>query len=306
MDGKTMSTPDGAMTEVPGFARGARRSGTVWPTLRAIYIIWYRDVLRFWRDRLRLVASLAQPLLFLIVFGTGLSSALQGAGGAFGGGAGAPAGFTYAQFIFPGIIGMSVLFSAIFGAMSIVWDREFGFLKEVLVAPIDRSAVAIGKALGGATQAMVQGLVLLVLAPLVGVKLTVLSVVELLPLVFVLAFALSSLGVALASRMRSMQGFQVVMNFLMMPMFFLSGALFPLSGLPDWMAVLTRIDPASYGMDPLRRVVLEGAGIPTAALDRLGLTIGGTVLPILAEEGILLAFGLVMLAIAVRNFRVRD
>jgi len=301
-----MSTPDGAITEVPGFARGARRSGTVWPTLRAIYIIWYRDVLRFWRDRLRLVASLAQPLLFLIVFGTGLSSALQGAGGGFGGGAGAPAGFTYAQFIFPGIIGMSVLFSAIFGAMSIVWDREFGFLKEVLVATIDRSAVAIGKALGGATQAMVQGLVLLVLAPLVGVKLTVLSVVELLPLVFVLAFALSSMGVALASRMRSMQGFQVVMNFLMMPMFFLSGALFPLSGLPDWMAVLTRIDPASYGMDPLRRVVLEGAGIPAAALDRLGLTIGGTTLPILAEEGILLAFGLVMLGIAVRNFRVRD
>jgi len=306
MDGKTMSTPDGAITEVPGFARGARRSGTVWPTLRAIYIIWYRDVLRFWRDRLRLVASLAQPLLFLVVFGTGLSSALQGAGGGFGGGAGAPAGFTYAQFIFPGIIGMSVLFSAIFGAMSIVWDREFGFLKEVLVAPIDRSAVAIGKALGGATQAMVQGLILLVLAPLVGVKLTVLSVVELLPLVFVLAFALSSMGVALASRMRSMQGFQVVMNFLMMPMFFLSGALFPLSGLPDWMTVLTRIDPASYGIDPLRRVVLEGAGIPAAALDRLGLTIGGAVLPILAEEGILLAFGLVMLGIAVRNFRVRD
>ncbi|MDP9244648.1 MAG: ABC transporter permease, partial [Chloroflexota bacterium] len=146
MDGKTMSTPDGVITEVPGIARGARRSGTVWPTLRAIYIIWYRDVLRFWRDRIRLVASLAQPLLFLVVFGTGLSSALQGAGGGFGGGAGAPAGFTYTQFIFPGIIGMSVLFSAIFGAMSIVWDREFGFLKEVLVAPIDRSAVAIGKA----------------------------------------------------------------------------------------------------------------------------------------------------------------
>lgn len=301
-----MSTPDGVITEVPGVARGARRSGTVWPTLRAIYIIWYRDVLRFWRDRIRLVASLAQPLLFLVVFGTGLSSALQGAGGGFGGGAGAPAGFTYTQFIFPGIIGMSILFSAIFGAMSIVWDREFGFLKEVLVAPIDRSAVAIGKALGGATQAMVQGLVLLLLAPVVGVKLTVLSVVELVPLVFVLAFALSSMGVAIASRMRSMQGFQVVMNFLMMPIFFLSGALFPLSGLPDWMAVLTRIDPASYGMDPLRRVVLEGAGIPAAALDRLGLTIGGAVLPILAETGILLVFGLVMLGIAVRNFRVRD
>src|SRR3989475_9407270 len=197
-------------------------------SLRAIYIIWYRDLLRYWRDRWRLVASLAQPLLFLIVFGSGLSSSL---GGAFGRGT----GISYIQFIFPGIIGMSVLFSAIFGAMSIVWDREFGFLKEVLVAPIDRSAVAIGKSLGGATQAMVQGLILLILAPLIGVKLTLGSVAALVPLVFVLAFALSAMGVAIASRMKSMQGFQMVMNFLMMPMFFLSGALFPLSGLPAWM-----------------------------------------------------------------------
>src|SRR5947199_3667837 len=153
-------------------------------SLRAIYIIWYRDILRYWRDRWRLVASLAQPLLFLVVFGSGLSSSL---GGAFGRGS----GLTYIQFMYPGIIGMSILFSAIFGAMSIVWDREFGFLKEVLVAPIDRSAVAIGKSLGGATQAMVQGLILLILAPLIGVKLTVGSVIALLPLVFVLAFALS-------------------------------------------------------------------------------------------------------------------
>ena len=280
----------------------------MWPTLRAIYIIWYRDVLRYWRDRTRLVASLAQPLLFLIVFGTGLSSALSGAGGgaAIGGAAGAAAGLTYTQFIFPGIIGMSVLFSAIFGAMSIVWDREFGFLKEVLVAPIDRSAVAIGKSLGGATQAMVQGLILLILAPLIGVKLTLGSVAALVPLVFVLAFALSAMGVAIASRMKSMQGFQMVMNFLMMPMFFLSGALFPLSGLPAWMTVMTRIDPAAYGMDPLRRVVLGGAGLPSFALDKMGLTIFDNVLPIVVEAAILLGFGVVMLAIAVRNFRVRD
>ena len=300
-----MSTPNGVITAPRVKERGARR-GTLWPTLRAIYIIWYRDVLRYWRDRTRLVASLAQPLLFLIVFGTGLSSALSGAGGGFAGPAAAAAGLTYTQFIFPGIIGMSVLFSAIFGAMSIVWDREFGFLKEVLVAPIDRSAVAIGKSLGGATQAMVQGLILLILAPFIGVKLTVGSVIALLPLVFVLAFALSAMGVAIASRMRSMQGFQVVMNFLMMPMFFLSGALFPLSGLPAWMTVLTRLDPAAYGMDPLRRVVLGGAGLPSSALDRIGLTVFDTVLPIVVEAAILLAFGVVMLAIAVRNFRIRD
>ncbi len=299
-----MSTPNGVMAGAPAVATRQRPGGTLWPTLRAIYIIWYRDILRFWRDRTRLAASFAQPLLYLLIFGTGLSSALSGAGGF--GGAGGQAGFSYTQFIFPGIMGMSVLFSSMFAAVSIVWDREFGFLKEVLVAPIDRSAVAIGKALGGATQAMLQGLILLVLAPFVGVKLTVMGVLTLIPLVFVLAFALSAMGVAIASRMRSMQGFQMVMNFLVMPMFFLSGALFPLSGLPGWMTVLTRIDPAAYGIDPLRRVLLEGAGLPSQALDRMSLTIGGSPVPIIAEVGILLAFGFVVLAIAVRNFRVRD
>jgi ABC-2 type transport system permease protein len=302
-----LSTSDRIAVQAPGVTR-PQRSGTLWPTLRAIYIIWYRDILRFWRDRMRLIGSLAQPLLFLIVFGTGLSSALSGAGGGFNGGLDGAAGsdFGYTQFIFPGIIGMSILFSAIFGAMSIVWDREFGFLKEVLVAPIDRSAVAIGKALGGATQAMIQGLILLVLSPIVGVKLTVVSVLLVIVFSFLLAFSLSALGVLIASRMKSMQGFQVVMNFLMMPIFFLSGSLFPLQGLPDWMTFLTRIDPASYGMDPLRRVMLEGAGLPAAALDRLSLTIGDYVLPIWLEALVLLAFGLVVLAFAVVNFRRRD
>ena len=270
-------------------------------SLRAVYIIWYRDILRYWRDRWRLVASLAQPLLFLVVFGSGLSSSLGG-GSLFG----SRAGLSYIQFMYPGIIGMSILFTAIFGAMSIVWDREFGFLKEVLVAPIDRWAVAIGKSLGGATQAMIQGLILLVLAPFVGVKLGLLTIIAIIPLAFVLAFALSAFGVMLASMMKSMQGFQVVMNFLMMPMFFLSGALFPLANLPGWMTVLTRADPASYGIDPLRRVVLSDSGLPSAAIDRLGLTINGQVLPIPLEAGIMLAFGAVMLGVAVVMFQRRD
>ena len=292
-----MSTPNGVLVRTPA-AQRSRRQGTLWPTLRAIYIIWYRDILRFWRDRSRLIASFAQPLLYLVIFGTGLGSSLSG-GSSFG-------GFNYTTFIYPGIIGMTVLFGSIFSAMSIVWDREFGFLKEVLVAPIDRSAVAIGKSLGGATQAMVQGLILLILAPVVGVKLSLLSVVAMVPLTFVLAFALSAMGVAIASRMKSMQGFQVVMNFLMMPMFFLSGALFPLgSRLPDWMKVLTVLDPAAYGIDPIPPVALGGT-LPGPALDQLSLNVAGTVLPILAEVGILLAFGVVMLAVAVRNFRVRD
>jgi ABC-2 type transport system permease protein len=270
-------------------------------SLRAIYIIWYRDILRFWRDRWRLLASLAQPLLFLVVFGSGLSSAL-GRGSLFG----APGGFTYIQFVYPGIIGMAILFTAIFGAMSIVWDREFGFLKEVLVAPIDRWAVAIGKALGSTTQAMIQGLILLVLAPFVGVKLNVLTVVELIPLAALLAFGLSAFGVAIASTMKSLQGFQVVMNFLMMPMFFLSGALFPLTNLPGWLTVVTRLDPASYGIDPLRRVVLSDSGRSSALVDRFAMTIGGHVLSIPMEAGIMLAFGAVMLGIAVIAFQRRD
>jgi len=269
-------------------------------SLRAVYIIWYRDILRYWRDRWRLVASLAQPLLFLVVFGSGLSSSLGG--GLFGGGR----GLSYMQFMFPGIIGMSILFTAIFGAMSIVWDREFGFLKEVLVAPIDRWAVAIGKALGSTTQAMIQGLIILVLAPFVGVHLSLLTVIEIVPLAAVLAFGLSSLGVAIASMMKSLQGFQVVVNFLMMPMFFLSGALFPLTNLPGWMTVLTRLNPASYGIDPLRRVVLSDSGLPNALIDRVGLTIGGQLLAIPLEMGIMFAFGLVMLGIAVVSFQRRD
>ncbi len=268
--------------------------------LRAIYIVWYRDLLRFWRDRTRLIGSLAQPLFFLVVFGIGLGSSL---GVGFGSGQGG--GISYLQFMYPGVIGMAVLFSAVFGAMSIVWDREFGFMKEILVAPVSRSSVAIGKALGGATQAMIQGLILLVLAPVIGVKLTLESVLLLLPFLFVLAFALSSLGVAIASRMTSMQGFQIIMNFLLMPMFFLSGSLFPLTGLPDWMAVLTRLDPVSYGMDPIRRVVLS-ADLSSGLSDQLGLTVFNQVLPIWLEGGILLIFGFAMLGLAVRNFQRRD
>ncbi|TME56761.1 MAG: ABC transporter [Chloroflexi bacterium] len=290
-----MAVPVAAQTR----PASVRRVDTRRATLRAIYIIWYRDVLRYSRDRLRLLASLAQPLLFLLIFGTGLSSSLRGIGGGLGG---APS-INYVQFIYPGIIGMAVLFTSIFSAMSIVWDREFGFLKEVLVAPIDRSAIAIGKALGGSTQAMVQGILLLVLAPIVGVSLTPLAVLELIPLIFVLAFALTTLGVVLAAGIKSIQGFQAVINFLMMPIFFLSGALFPLGNLPWWMTGLTRIDPAAYGIDPLRRVILGASGVPAAVTDRLGLTVGGQTLPLMTEVALVLAFGVVMLGIAIWSLR---
>jgi len=270
-------------------------------TLRAVFIIWYRDLLRFTRDRARLLISFVQPLLYLLIFGTGLSSALRGATGSLGAGS-----LNYQQFIYPGIIGMSVLFSAIFGAMSIVWDREFGFLKEVLVAPINRSAVAIGKTLGGATQSMLQAVVLLAIAPIIGVKLTLLGVVELVPMIFVFAFAVSALGVAVGARIRTLQGFQVVTNFIMLPIFFLAGALFPLNNLPAWMTVLTRLNPGSYAIDPLRRTVLGAGGVPESVLDRLGLTLFGQTLSVWTEEALVFGFGLAMLAAAVYGFRQRD
>jgi ABC-2 type transport system permease protein len=282
----------------------ARRRQSVdirWATVRAIYMIWRRDLVRFWRDRTRVIGALVQPLLFLVILGTGLSSALRGAGGG-----GFRGGIDYTTFIYPGIIGMAVLFSSIFSGMSIIWDREFGFLKEVLVAPIDRSAVAIGKTLGGATQACIQGLILLVLAPFVGVKLTPLAVLALVGLIFCLAFALSAVGVAIAARMRSMMGFQFVLNFLVQPAFFLSGALFPVTGLPAWMTALTRLDPLAYGVDPIRRVVLGASGVPAPVLDQLSMTFGGQVVPVVLEVAILLVFGLALMLIALLNFRHQD
>ena len=260
-------------------------------SLRGVYIIWYRDVLRFWRDRPRILAAMAQPTLYLLIFGSGISSAMRGptVGGA-----------EYIQFLFPGVVGMTVLFTSVFTAMSIVWDREFGFLKEVLVAPVSRTAVAIGKALGGSTQAVLQGSIVLVLAPLAGVNLTPLTILSVIPLMFLLAFALTSLSIALAARMRSMEGFQVMMNFFMMPMFFLSGALFPLDGLPTWLAFLTLLDPATYGIDPIRRVIMAGSGHSPDALPMLA--VFGQPLSILQEIGILSVFALLMLGLAVRSF----
>jgi ABC-2 type transport system permease protein len=268
-------------------------------SLRAIGVICRRDLLRAWRDRSRLLGAFAGPILFLVVFGVGFGSALRGAGGSWG-------SLSYSQFIFPGIVSMGVLFNAIFGAMSIVWDREFGFLREMLVAPIDRSAVALGKILGSATLATIQGMVLLALAPLIGVRLTPLAVVELVPLIFVLAFAMAGLGVAIAARMESMQGFQLIGNFLLQPMFFLSGALFPIVGLPGWMTVLTRIDPVAYGVDPLRRVVLQATSVPAPVVNGFAVTWFGTTLSIAVEVAILLAFGLICASYAALSFRRRD
>ena len=226
---------------------------------RVVYAIWLREIKLFVREPTRLVGMVGQPLLYLLIVGQGIATGLTLKG--------APAGMGYMHFIYPGIIGMSVLFTSMFAAISIIWDREFGFLKEVLVSPAPRWAVALGKIFGGATVAMMQSVILISLAPFVGVSLSVPIVLQLLLLCFLISCAITSLGVAIAARMRSMQGFQMIMNFLVMPMYFLSGAMFPTNRIPAWMQVLTTVDPLTYGVDALRNVVWSGVSVTTAAGD---------------------------------------
>jgi ABC-2 type transport system permease protein len=265
--------------------------------IQAILMIWERELLRYWRDRIRIVTSLMQPLLFLFIFGSGLSASLQ---------FGSPNGVntSFQTFLFPGVLGMTVLFTAIFSAISIVWDREFGFLREILVAPISRSSIVLGKALGGSTVSMIQGTIMLIFAPLIGIQLTPVLVLQLMGLMLLLAFTLTSLGIVVAARMKSMEGFQMIMQFFLMPMFFLSGALFPLHGLPVWLSVLTQIDPVSYGVDPLRRVVFGPLHLPALLLQRfgVGLQVLGYSLSLASELLILGGIGIVFITIAAWAF----
>lgn len=235
---------------------GLPKSSALRRGLRGAYIIWLREFKRFWRDRPRRIGGFVQPIMYLALLGVGMQSAFK----VFGGGE-----TKYVTFMFPGILGMTVLFTAVFSAISIIWDREFGFLKEVLVSPVPRSSVALGKIVGGSTTALIQGMIFLVLAftPwLFGFSLTTLwKALAVLPIVVLLALSLTSLGVAVAARMTSLEGFPIIMNFLLMPLFFLSGAFFPLQGLPGWMTVLTKIDPLTYGVDALRGIMLRGVDL---------------------------------------------
>jgi len=206
---------------------------------------------------------------------------------------------------------MNVIMTSIMGGLSIVWDREFGFLKEILVAPVSRAAVAVGKTLGGATVGVFQGLLMLVLAPLVGVSLDLELVLKLIPLLFLLALSLTSLGVALAARMKSMEGFQMMMQFLLMPMIFLSGALFPMRDLPVWMDVLVKINPVTYAVDPLRRVVFEAQGLPEAMMALLpqfglGVSVLGHAMTLRDDVLVMGLFGALMITLAVGLFSLQD
>jgi ABC-2 type transport system permease protein len=212
----------------------------------AIYILWLRELKRYSRSRAQVVASLGQPLLYLLVLGFGLGPVFQKAGKG-----------SYLQFVAPGVIGMSVLFTSIFSGIGLLWDRQFGFLKETLVAPVPRLQIMVGRTLGGASVAMIQGLLILVVCVIAGFRPW--SLVQLpagIGVMALVAIVFAALGTAIGSTLQNMQGFQLVMNFLVMPIFFLSGALFPLDGLPAALSVVTKLDPLTYGIDGLRGTLI--------------------------------------------------
>ncbi|MBV9447220.1 MAG: ABC transporter permease [Streptosporangiaceae bacterium] len=263
--------------------------------LRAVSIVWRRELIRFRSDRLRAITSLVQPVLFLFVLGTGLSRLAS---------RGLPSGIDFRTFIYPGVLAMSVLFTAIFSAASIVWDREFGFLREMLVAPVHRWAIVVGKALGGATVATFQGIIFLCLAGVAHVPYNPVLLLTLVGELLLLSFTLTAFGVMMAARIKQIQAFMALTQMFVMPLFFLSGALYPLSGLPSWLTVLTRLDPLTYIVDPMRHAVFDHLPIRSAAIAELspGVTWNGWVVPLGLSLAIVAAMGLGMLFVAIAEF----
>jgi ABC-2 type transport system permease protein len=266
--------------------------------LRAIWIVWEREVVRFASDRLRMVTSLFQPLLFLFVLGTGLSRIASAGTG----------GLDLRTFLYPGILAMAVMFTAMFSAASIVWDREFGFLREMLVAPIRRSSIVIGKCLGGATVATFQGVLVICLAGLVGVPYAPSLIIEVFAMQTLLAYTLTAFGVMVAARIKQIQSFMALTQMLIMPLFFISGAMFPVRGLPTWLTVLNRIDPMTYAVDPIRRVVFSHLNLSADVRQRLdpGVTWAGWRVPPLMCAAVVLALGVLLTGIAIAEFSRSD
>ena len=240
--------------------------------MSAIYILWLRELKRYTRSRAQIIASLGQPMLYLLVLGFGLGPVFKRAGNG-----------DYFQFIAPGVIGMAVLFSSIFSGLGLLWDRQFGFLKETLVAPVPRIQIMIGRTLGGCTVAVLQGLLVTVICVIAGLRpANYWTIPVVLGFMLLIAMLFAAVGVAIGSSLQDMQGFQLIMNFLVLPIYFLSGAMFPLTGLPVILKYITRIDPLAYGIDGMRNAL----GSPNATFAP---TLDFTVLVILGA--ILLVFG---------------
>lgn len=222
-----------------------------------IYALWSREFKVYLREKSRIIASTFTPLLWLFVIGTGISSSTSMT---------SLHAVDYQKFIFPGIICMSVIFSSVFFGSYIIWDRKFDFLKSVMVAPVSRGTVFTGKTLGGMTNSLIQTAILLAMGAVIGVQMSPFAVVESVAVILLLSFALTSLGLTIGSYMTSLEGFQMIVSFVVFPLFFLSGALFPLDRLPQWLSILTTIDPATYSVDALRNILL-GIGSKPLALD---------------------------------------
>jgi len=246
--------------------------------LRKIGALWYREVLRYWREKSRIVSSLILPVLWLLVFGSGMRNVEL------------PGVDNYQVFIFPGILGMTLLFTSVWSGVSIIWDREFGFLKEIMVAPVSRTSIVIGKALGSGTSALIQGFILLPLSFLIGIRLTPESIFLLIPIMILLAIGLVCVGLLLASLMNSMEGFNFIMSLVIMPMFFTSGALFPISSAPGWLQIFSYFNPLTYGVDLLRWATSPGTA---------------TALPVIIEIILLLGFAAAMIAACSYTFNIK-
>jgi ABC-2 type transport system permease protein len=279
-------------TEARARAEVARR--TVAHDVRGARIVWQREMIRFWQDRSRLFVSLLQPVLFLFVLGTGLSSLVSAGTG----------GLSLRTFLFPGVLAMSTMFTAMFSAASLVWDREFGFLREMLVAPVSRGAIMVGKALGGACVATIPGVLILALAGGVGIPYSPMLMLTLVVELFLLSFVLTVIGLVFAGRTKQIQTFMATTQLFLMPMLFLSGAMFPLTNLPTWLHVLTRVNPLTYAVDPMRRAVFERLDVSASTLRTLspGVTWGSWTVPVGLELLVVLGIGLALLGVAVAEF----
>jgi ABC-2 type transport system permease protein len=292
----TPATASPAPTAAPSApARVRVPAGGLRGEARAVKVVWQRELIRFAHDRLRIVTALVQPALFLFVLGGGLAR-LAASG---------TEGVDLRTFMFPGVLAMAVLFTAMFSAASIVWDREYGFLREMLVAPVRRGSIVLGKCLGGATVAGLQGLLVLALAPLVHVPYVAVMVLEVIGLQLLLAFMITAFGVMAAARITQIQAFMALMQMLMLPLLFLSGALFPVNGLPRWLELLNRLDPITYAVDPLRRAVFARLDISEAARHALapGVTWWGWHVPVALELAIVVLAALALLQVAIAQFR---
>ena len=255
---------------------------------RGTWVVAYRDVLTFVGDRLRMIASLAFPLLFLLIFGGGFSEVIGVMAG----------GVDVLQFMYPGIVAQAVLATSLFSGLSVVSDRKSGFLREILVAPVSRAGIVLGKICGAVAVALLQVMVLLLVAPLVGVAVDAGVVLRLVPVVTILSFALSSLGILIASFARSEQGFQLLMQMLVFPMIFLAGVFFPVDRVPLWMEVLSKLNPVTYGVDAMRQAFL-GSGPAGAGL---GVTVMGRTMTLVQDMGVVAGLAVVLLGAATWAF----